>query len=157
MPIDARLQVEGRRARGDHLVAQTWEELVERLTAPGEQGVDVTALWGATPRGRFDRKLVAVDQRNALEGIAEHSSRAQTTDRGTDHDRVAIRRDRTHPTHLENWGATDRNAQTGHPTHTRMSSSALRCQTPFIGYPLPYQSLRGDTGPILISLHAAAQ
>ncbi|GAA3082882.1 hypothetical protein GCM10010464_53690 [Pseudonocardia yunnanensis] len=50
----------------------------------------VPALRNTTARDRFDRELVAIDQRDTLGNIAQHSRRAQTADGCTNNDGMTV-------------------------------------------------------------------
>jgi hypothetical protein len=121
VPVDVRLCVGGHRACCDQLVMHPGEEFLIRLTTPGEQTVQVTTLWHATTRGRFSGQLVPVDQRHALETLAEHPGRAETPHRGTDDDGMSTRRDRAHRNSLRDCVRDPPQPQIGRretcPTH----------------------------------------
>ena len=90
-PSVAEHVTDGRAVR-HQLVGQAGEQLLQRQLAAGEQGVDVTALRRAAPRGDAGRERVAVQHRDLRISVGEHSGGEQPGDASAEHDGVILHR-----------------------------------------------------------------
>ena len=87
-PAELRLEVDAAGAEADELLGEAREEVLEDLAAPGEQAVGVPALRYPAPRARGVVQDVTLDDRDAVEDLAEHARGHQPTHAGSDDDGV---------------------------------------------------------------------